>query len=52
MSASTTAGPGRTGRILDLSSAAADALDMKKYGVVPVTIEVLKLGLGRRTTHG
>ena len=45
-------GPWAHGRILDLSSAAADALDMKRYGVIPVTIEILKLGLGRHQTHG
>jgi rare lipoprotein A (peptidoglycan hydrolase) len=44
-------GPWTHGRILDLSSGAADVLDMKKYGVIPVTIEILKLGLGRRQTH-
>jgi rare lipoprotein A (peptidoglycan hydrolase) len=44
-------GPWAHGRILDLSSAAADALDMKRYGVIPVTIEILKLGLGRHHTH-
>jgi rare lipoprotein A len=43
-------GPWSHGRIIDVSSAAADVLDMKKHGVVPVTFEVLKLGLGRRHT--
>jgi len=34
-------GPYHAHRILDLSEAAADSLDMKKQGVVPVKIEVL-----------
>ena len=34
-------GPYRGHRILDLSEAAADSLDMKKQGVIPVKIEVL-----------
>ena len=34
-------GPYQTHRILDLSEAAADSLDMKKQGIVPVKIEVL-----------
>jgi rare lipoprotein A (peptidoglycan hydrolase) len=38
-------GPWRHGRIIDVSSAAADVLDMKKQGTVPVTLLVLKLGL-------
>ena len=38
-------GPWRHGRIIDVSSAAADVLDMKKQGTVPVTILILKLGL-------
>ena len=37
-------GPWTHGRILDLSSAAADVLRMKKDGTVPVEIEVIKLG--------
>ena len=31
-------------RIIDVSSAAADALQMKKAGIVPVEIEVVQLG--------
>lgn len=34
-------GPFVGGRIIDVSSAAADALDMKGEGVVPVTLEIL-----------
>jgi rare lipoprotein A len=34
-------GPYRGGRILDLSEAAADTLDMKKTGVAPVDIVIL-----------
>lgn len=37
-------GPWKGGRILDFSSAAADALHMKKDGIVPVEIQVVKLG--------
>jgi rare lipoprotein A len=37
-------GPWRHGRIIDVTDAAADVLDMKKAGTVPVTIVVLKLG--------
>jgi len=37
-------GPWRHGRIIDVTDAAADLLDMKKQGTVPVTILVLKLG--------
>lgn len=37
-------GPWRHGRIIDVTDAAADVLDMKKAGTVPVTILVLKLG--------
>ena len=36
------------GRIIDLSSAAADDLDMKRAGIVPVDLEILKVGDGRR----
>ena len=35
-------GPFVKGRILDLSEAAADTLDMKKSGTTPVKIEVIK----------
>ena len=45
-------GPWRHGRILDVTDAAADILDMKKAGTVPVTIEVLKLGPPGRHRHG
>jgi rare lipoprotein A len=41
-------GPFTGGRLIDLSSAAADALDMKRSGVVPVQLEVLQIGDGRR----
>lgn len=37
-------GPWRHGRILDVTDAAADVLDMKRQGTVPVTILVLRLG--------
>jgi rare lipoprotein A len=33
-------------RIIDVSSAAADELDMKSAGIVPVTLEVVELGRG------
>jgi len=36
-------GPYVKNRVLDLSEAAANALDMKKMGVTPVKIEVLEL---------
>jgi rare lipoprotein A len=42
-------GPWTGGRILDVTSAAADALDMKRDGVVPVEIEVVEVGSGRRS---
>jgi rare lipoprotein A len=35
-------------RIIDVSAAAADELDMKRAGVVPVDVEVLEVGRGRR----
>jgi rare lipoprotein A len=41
-------GPWRHGRVLDLTSAAADVLKMKRSGIVPVEIEVLKLGSPKR----
>jgi rare lipoprotein A len=41
-------GPWTGGRLIDLSSAAADVLDMKRAGIVPVDVEVLQLGDGRR----
>jgi rare lipoprotein A len=37
-------GPFDGDRILDLSSAAADVLQMKEAGVVPVEVEILTLG--------
>lgn len=37
-------GPYQDGRIIDLSSAAADVIQMKKAGTVPVEIEILRLG--------
>jgi len=44
-------GPWRHGRILDVTSAAADLLQMKRAGTVPVTIEVLKLGPPSKKAH-
>ena len=41
-------GPWTGGRLIDLSSAAADELDMKRAGIVPVELEVLQVGDGRR----
>lgn len=35
-------GPYAKGRVIDLSEAAADALDMKKTGVAPVKIEIIR----------
>jgi hypothetical protein len=43
-------GPWKGGRILDVTSAAADVLEMKRAGIVPVEIEVLKLGSPQRHT--
>ncbi len=37
-------GPYAKGRIIDLSRAAATRLDMLRAGVVPVTVEVVRLG--------
>jgi rare lipoprotein A len=37
-------GPYEGGRIIDVSEAAADILQMKKAGVIPVEIEVIQLG--------
>jgi rare lipoprotein A len=45
-------GPYRSGRILDVSEAAADILDMKRAGTVPVLIEVIELGSPGRANHG
>jgi rare lipoprotein A len=39
-------------RIIDLSSAAADVLQMKRAGIVPVEIEVLELGSPGRRNDG
>ena len=36
------------GRIIDLSSAAADEIDMKRAGIVPVDVEVVEVGSGHR----
>jgi rare lipoprotein A len=44
-------GPFLTGRIIDLSLRAARALDMVRAGVVPVQLQILRLGRGRRP-HG
>ncbi len=35
-------------RIIDVSSAAADELGMKRAGIIPVDIEILKIGSGHR----
>jgi rare lipoprotein A len=42
-------GPWTGGRLIDLSSAAADELDMKRAGVVPVELEILEVGHGHYT---
>ena|ERR1700677_2657343 len=39
-------------RIIDVSSAAADELQMKTAGIVPVEVEVLQLGNGHRVSGG
>jgi rare lipoprotein A (peptidoglycan hydrolase) len=44
-------GPWIHGRLLDVTDAAADVLDMKRLGTVPVTIEILKLGPPSRHAH-
>jgi rare lipoprotein A len=44
-------GPFRGGRILDVSEAAADILDMKRAGTVPVLIEVIELGPPTHAHH-
>jgi rare lipoprotein A len=41
-------GPFLAGRIIDLSLRAARALDMVRAGVVPVQLQILRLGRGRR----
>ena len=43
-------GPFVAGRIVDLSRAAAEEIDAVVDGVVPVTLTVVSLGSGRRTT--
>ncbi len=45
-------GPWRHNRILDVTDAAADVLQMKQAGTVPVVIEVLKLGPPSKHAHG
>ena len=45
-------GPYEGGRIIDVSSAAADVLQMKKAGTVPVEIEVIQLGSPARSNQG
>jgi rare lipoprotein A len=44
-------GPWRHGRIIDVTSAAADILQMKRQGTVPVTLEIIKLGPPSRHAH-
>ncbi len=39
-------------RIIDVSSAAADVLRMKRAGIVPVEIEVIRLGSPGRANQG
>ena len=39
---------GKGGRVIDLSRAAADKLDMLEAGVVPVTVEVLSVPVAKR----
>jgi rare lipoprotein A len=45
-------GPWRHGRIIDVTDAAANILQMKKLGTVPVTIKVIKLGPPSRHAQG
>jgi rare lipoprotein A len=45
-------GPHGGGRIIDVSEAAADILQMKKAGVIPVEIEVIELGSPGRHNNG
>ncbi len=42
-------GPWTGGRVIDVTSAAADILQMKKAGVVPVEIDIVRLGSPKRT---
>jgi rare lipoprotein A len=44
-------GPWRHNRIIDVTEAAADVLDMKKQGTVPVTVLVLQLGMPTKQAH-
>lgn len=39
-------------RIIDVSSAAADILQMKRAGIVPVEIEIVRLGSPEHHTNG
>ncbi len=43
---------GDSDRIIDLSSAAADVLQMKGAGIIPVEIEVIRLGSPAHTSAG
>jgi rare lipoprotein A len=45
-------GPYEDGRIIDVSEAAADILDMKKAGVIRVEIEIIQLGSPGRRNDG
>jgi rare lipoprotein A len=45
-------GPYEDGRIIDVSEAAADILQMKKSGIIPVEIEVIELGSPGRRNSG
>jgi rare lipoprotein A len=42
-------GPWEDGRIIDVSEAAADILQMKQAGTVPVVLEIIRLGPPRAT---
>jgi rare lipoprotein A len=42
-------GPWTGGRVIDVTSAAADILQMKRAGVVPVEIDIVRLGSPKRT---
>jgi rare lipoprotein A len=45
-------GPWRHGRIIDVTDAAANILQMKKRGTVPVTIEIIELGPPSKHAQG
>jgi rare lipoprotein A (peptidoglycan hydrolase) len=45
-------GPWHHGRIIDVTDAAANVLQMKKRGTVPVTIEVIQLGPPSKHAQG